>query len=56
VTNLLATGVACGALAVASFGGAVRNTLKLHSLRSEWDKTVKEPIPERFQNLLNEMK
>lgn len=55
MTNLMAAGLTCGAVAVASFGGAVKNTFKLHALRTQWDETIKEGVPKRFQKLLGEL-
>lgn len=55
INNIVTLGVASGAIALVTFGGAVRNQLKLNSMRSEWDKVVNEPVPERFTNLLKEL-
>lgn len=55
MTNLVATGVACGALAIVSFGGAVRNTFKLNSLREAWDRDVREPVPDHFKELIRKL-
>lgn len=56
INNLVTTGVACGAVALVAFSGAARESFRIQSLKTQWDKTVDEGIPEKFQSLLDEMK
>jgi hypothetical protein len=55
VSELMVAGGASGIVALGCFGGAVRETFKLQSLRQLWDATVEEPVPANIINTLNSL-
>lgn len=54
--QIVAVGSTCGVAAVAAFSGAVRETFRLQALRQSYDDIVSEPVPERFTDLLKDLK
>ena len=53
--DLIVIGAASGLVAVGAFGGAVRETFKLTSLRSLFEQVVAEPVPDSILIVLDSL-